>query len=95
MRDPIPPRGERLRRPAPRDMERTAPEVIEMTLVEAQGRIEQMVGAGASFESLEDFVESGPFPELQKSALWLLAWSCQDPPTQRRVVKEALALAAC
>jgi hypothetical protein len=65
-----------------------------VTLVEAQATIEQMVGNGTSFEAVEDFVEREGFSELQKAALWLLAWSCQDRRTQRRVAKEALALAA-
>jgi hypothetical protein len=65
-----------------------------VTLVEAQTTVEQMLGAGAPFEAVERFVEAGRFSDLQKAALWLLAWSCQDPRTQRRVAKEALALAA-
>jgi hypothetical protein len=65
-----------------------------MTLVEAQAKVEAMLDGGAPFEAVEDFVEDGRFPELQKAALWLLAWSSQDPRTQRRVAKEALALAA-
>ena len=64
-----------------------------MTLVEAQAKVEAMVDDGAPFETVEDFVEGGRLPELQKAALWLLAWSCQDPRTQRRIAKEALALA--
>jgi len=65
-----------------------------MTLVEAQSTVEQMVGEGTAFEVVERFVNSEDFSELQQAALWLLAWSCQDPRTQRRVAKEALALAA-
>jgi hypothetical protein len=65
-----------------------------VTLVEAQAQVEAMLGDGAPFEVVEDFVDSEHFPELQKAALWLLAWSNQDPRTQRRMAKEALALAA-
>jgi hypothetical protein len=65
-----------------------------MTLVEAQTRVEELVGGGAPFEVVEEFVDAEGLTELQKAALWLLAWSCQDPRTQRRVAKEALALAA-
>ena len=65
-----------------------------MNLVEAQTTVEQMVGDGVPLEAVEDFVESAAFSELQKAALWLLAWSHTDPRTQRRVAKEALALAA-
>jgi hypothetical protein len=65
-----------------------------MTLVDAQTAVEQMVDEGAAFETVEAFVDREPFSDLQKAALWLLAWSCQDPRTQRRVAKEALALAA-
>ena len=65
-----------------------------MTLVEAQATIEAMLDDGMPFETVEDFVEAEPFPAEQKAALWLLAWSCQDPRTQRRVAKEALAFTA-
>ena len=65
-----------------------------MTLVEAQTTIERMLDDGTPFEQVEDFVEAEAFPAEQKAALWLLAWSSQDPRTQRRVAKEALALAA-
>ena len=65
-----------------------------MTLVEAQTTVEHMVGEGAAFEAVEQFVETEPFSEVQKGALWLLAWSFQDARTQRRLAKEALALAA-
>jgi hypothetical protein len=65
-----------------------------MTLVEAQTAVEHMVDEGTAFEAVEAFVDREPLSDLQKSALWLLAWSCQDPRTQRRVAKEALALAA-
>ena len=65
-----------------------------MTLVEAQTTVEHMVDEGAAFEAVEQFVEEEPFSDIEKAALWLLAWSCQDPRTQRRVAKEALALAA-
>lgn len=64
-----------------------------MKLAEVQGQVERMMRSGASFESVEAFVERTPLPALQKSALWLLAWSAQDRRTQRRVAKEALALA--
>ena len=65
-----------------------------MTLVEAQTTVEQMVDQGAPFEAVEQFVEAEPFSDVQKGALWLLAWSFQDARTQRRMAKEALALAA-
>ncbi|MGI8593429.1 MAG: hypothetical protein ACR2ML_03515 [Solirubrobacteraceae bacterium] len=67
---------------------------MTMTLDDAQGRVERMVAAGTSFEVVEVFVESAPLPQMQKAALWLLAWSSQDPRTQLRVAKEALAQAA-
>lgn len=65
-----------------------------MSLADAQVQVERMMRSGASFESVEAFVEEEPLPALQKSALWLLAWSGQDRRTQRRVAKEALALSA-
>jgi hypothetical protein len=65
-----------------------------VTLVEAQATVEEMLDQGAAFEAVEQFVEAVPFSEVQKGALWLLAWSLQDARTQRRLAKEALALAA-
>ena len=65
-----------------------------MTLVEAQTIVEQMLDDGTPFEAVEEFVEAEPVPPDQKAALWLLAWSSQDPRTQRRIAKEALALTA-
>jgi hypothetical protein len=69
-------------------------EVTRMTLVEAQTTVEAMAGAGTPFEAVEAFVEAEPFSDVQKAALWLLAWSLQDARTQRRLANEALALAA-
>ncbi len=63
-------------------------------LVDAQGRVERMVAAGTPFEDVEAFLESAPLSQMQKAALWLLAWSSQDRRTQLRVAKEALAQAA-
>ncbi len=67
---------------------------MTMILADAQGRVERMVAAGTSFEAVEAFVDSAPLSQMQKAALWLLAWSSQDRRTQLRVAKEALAEAA-
>ena len=67
---------------------------MTMILVDVQGRVERMVAAGTSFEAVEAFVDSAPLSQMQKAALWLLAWSSQDRCTQLRVAKEALAQAA-
>ena len=43
------------------------------------------------FRQIEGAIEAAPASDGQKAALWLLAWSHQEPRVQRRVAKEALA----
>ena len=52
-----------------------------------------MMRDGHDFDTVEDFINATPLPGEHKSALWLLAWSYQDKPVQRRVAKEALSYA--
>ena len=65
-----------------------------MSLSHTQNMVEKMVARGTEFPKIERFIERLPLSETHKAALWLLAWSYQDRPTQRRVAKEALATAA-
>jgi hypothetical protein len=65
-----------------------------MSLASCQNTVERMVTRGIEFPHIEGFIEKLPLGETHKAALWLLAWSYQDQPTQRRVAKEALASAA-
>jgi hypothetical protein len=64
-----------------------------MMLAACQNTVERMIRTGYSFEEIEAYINTTAFPEDQKSALWLLAWSYQDRPTQRRVAIEALGYA--
>jgi hypothetical protein len=63
-------------------------------LAEIEGRIERMCRSGRPFGQIEGVIESAPASDPQKAALWLLAWSHQEPRVQRRVAKEALAAVA-
>jgi hypothetical protein len=62
-----------------------------VTLAEAQSRIERLAQSGESFERVEASIEGTGLPDDEKSALWLLAWSMQEPRVRLRVAKEALA----
>lgn len=62
-------------------------------LAACQNTVEQMMRDGHEFDTVEDFINATPLPGEHKSALWLLAWSYQDKPVQRRVAKEALSYA--
>jgi hypothetical protein len=60
-------------------------------MLEAQREIEAMIIAGRAFAEIEEWIESLPFADSQRAALWLLAWAEQDARTRRRVALEALA----
>lgn len=62
-------------------------------LATCQNTLERMIRDGNAFEEIEDYINATSFPEVQKAALWLLAWSYQDRRVQRRVAKEALSYA--
>lgn len=62
-----------------------------MTMNEHVRELERRITAGAGFLDIEEWVEDIRAPDDVKAALWLLAWSEQEPDTQRRVVCEALA----
>jgi hypothetical protein len=64
-----------------------------VTLAEAQTKIERLAQEGESFERVEASIENTDLPDDEKSALWLLAWSMQEPRVRLRVAKEALASA--
>jgi len=57
--------------------------------------VEALVDAHTPFGEIEDVIDdSERLSEEQKSALWLLAWSSQDPPELRRNVEATLRLVA-
>ena len=47
--------------------------------------------AGMSFGEVEDWIDALPASEDAKAGLWLLAWSEQERPAQRRIAENALA----
>jgi hypothetical protein len=63
-------------------------------LIEIETRVERMCRSGRPFGQIEGVIEAAPASDGQKAALWLLAWTYQEPRVQRRVAKEALAAAA-
>ena len=58
----------------------------------AEEHVEMMLTGGSPFDEIEDYINKTRLRDLQKSALWLVAWSGQRS-VQRRVAHEALALA--
>jgi hypothetical protein len=62
-------------------------------MAELATTIERMCRKGRPFRQIEDVIDDAPASDVQKAALWLLAWTYQEPRVQRRVAKEALAAA--
>ena len=58
----------------------------------AEGQVQMMLTTGSPFDEIEDYINTTKLRDLQKSALWLIAWSGQERTVQRRVAHEALAL---
>jgi hypothetical protein len=58
----------------------------------AEGQVHMMLTIGSPFDEIEDYINKTKLRDLQKSALWLIAWSGQERSVQRRVAHEALAL---
>ncbi|MBV9168243.1 MAG: hypothetical protein JO321_09400 [Solirubrobacterales bacterium] len=61
-----------------------------MTVADHMRELERRLTAGETFPAIEDWVEDISASQDVKAALWLLAWSEQEPLVQRRVVREAL-----
>jgi hypothetical protein len=51
-----------------------------------------MLTIGSPFDEIEDYINKTKLRDLQKSALWLIAWSGQERSVQRQVAHEAFAL---
>ena len=58
----------------------------------AEGHVHMMLMTGSPFYEIEDYINKTKLRDLQKSALWLIAWSGQERTVQRRVAHEALDL---
>jgi hypothetical protein len=57
----------------------------------AEGHVHMMLTVRSPFDEIEDYINKTKLSDLQKSALWLIAWSGQERSVQRRVAHEALA----
>jgi hypothetical protein len=64
-----------------------------LRLAEIETTVERMCRKGHPFRQVEDVIEGAPASDVQKAALWLLAWTYQERRVQRRLAKEALAAA--
>jgi hypothetical protein len=58
----------------------------------AEEHVQMMLTVGSPFDEIEGYINKTRLRDHQKSALWLIAWSEQERPVQRRVAHEALAL---
>ncbi len=56
--------------------------------------VEAMLGAGRRLAEVEEYIEASPLENLDKAALWMLAWAHQDHRVQLRLANEMLALAS-
>jgi hypothetical protein len=66
---------------------------MRLGLADIENTVERMCRTGSPFGQIEGVIDASAASDTQKSALWLLAWSHQEPRVQRRVAKEALAAA--
>jgi hypothetical protein len=58
-----------------------------------QDEVEGKMEAGEPFGEVEDFInEAVPLADLDRAALWLLAWSLRDASAQRRDARATLLL---
>jgi len=57
----------------------------------AEGHVHMMLTIESPFDEIEDYINKTKLRDLQKSALWLIAWSGQERSVQCRVAHEALA----
>jgi len=60
-------------------------------LTDEHHAVNRMIDSGASFDRIEEYIDTLVLPEAQLGALWLLAWAeATDPATRRQVVAETL-----
>jgi hypothetical protein len=64
-----------------------------LRLADIETTVERMCAKGRPFGQIEGVIDAAPASDVQKAALWMLAWTYQEPRVQRRVAKEALAAA--
>ena len=58
-----------------------------------QNEVEGRMAAGEPFGQVESYInEAGPLAELERAALWLLAWSMRDSSAQRQDARATLLL---
>ena len=56
--------------------------------------VEMLMEAGEPLSAVEDEIEELALGRDEKAALWLLAWSMQDPQLQRRTAARTLRVLA-
>ena len=60
-------------------------------LTDEHHTVNRMIDRGATFDRIEDYINTLTLPGEQLSALWLLAWAeAADPATRRQAVEETL-----
>src|SRR5437763_15797395 len=69
---------------------RSAPIVRGMTPYNFTTELQIRLAARRPFDEIEEWIEELAAAEDIKAALWLVAWSEQDRPVQRRVALDAL-----
>src|SRR5205807_10588592 len=63
-------------------------------LVCQQKVVEGMLGDGRRLSEVEDYIDGCALQDLDKAALWVLAWAHQEHCVQLRFANEMLALAS-
>lgn len=53
-----------------------------------------MLGDGRCLSEVEDYIDASALENLDKAALWMLAWAHQEQRVQLRLANEMLALAS-
>jgi hypothetical protein len=61
-------------------------------LIDCQNTVERMLTDGKTLAEVEEYVDRCALDEMEKAALWMLAWAHQDQATQLRLAKETFAL---
>ena len=59
-----------------------------MGLAVLQRTVAEMVSDGADMADVEDAIEATRLGDEEKSALWLLAWSCQNRERDPRALAQ-------
>lgn len=61
-----------------------------MDILSAVDTVEAMIRVQTSFENIEAFIDALPLGDMDKSALWLLAWGHATDRERREAVLEVM-----